>query len=359
MVSIHIRNLTKHFGSVVALDNINLTVESGEMFFLLGPSGCGKTTLLRHIAGFYTPDKGHLLFDDKDITHLPAHKRNTAMMFQSYALWPHLNVGENVAFGLHERKLPKAEIESRVQESLHMVKMGHLAERKINQLSGGQQQRVALARSIAVRPDALLLDEPLSNLDAKLRLEMRSEIRRICKEFGVTAVYVTHDQKEALHLADRMAIMEKGIISQVGSPREVFRSPHTASVASFIGEANFLPAEFIALSGSGSCATAHTTHGIFTGRITDPAWQPASGEKIQLCLRPEALRLTDLPAAANLLTGRLTDSVYLGELAQYTVRDSSGQLFHLSELNPAILRPADDSQVSLTVNPDDVMILRA
>jgi ABC-type Fe3+/spermidine/putrescine transport system ATPase subunit len=359
MVSIHIRNLTKHFGSMVALDNINLTIESGEMFFLLGPSGCGKTTLLRHVAGFYTPDKGHLLFDDKDITHLPAHKRNTAMMFQSYALWPHLNVGENVAFGLHERKLPKAEIESRVQESLQMVKMGHLAERKINQLSGGQQQRVALARSIAVRPDALLLDEPLSNLDAKLRLEMRSEIRRICKEFGVTAVYVTHDQKEALHLADRMAIMEKGIISQVGTPREVFRSPHTASVASFIGEANFLPAEFIALSGSGSCATAHTTHGIFTGRITDPAWQPASGEKVQLCLRPEALRLTDLPAAANLLTGRLTDSVYLGELAQYTVRDSSGQLFHLSELNPAILRPADDSQVSLTVNPDDVMILRA
>ena len=359
MVSIHIRNLTKHFGSMVALDNINLTIESGEMFFLLGPSGCGKTTLLRHIAGFYTPDKGHLLFDDKDITHLPAHKRNTAMMFQSYALWPHLNVGENVAFGLHERKLPKTEVESRVQESLHMVKMGHLAERKINQLSGGQQQRVALARSLAVRPDALLLDEPLSNLDAKLRLEMRSEIRRICKEFGVTAVYVTHDQKEALHLADRMAIMEKGIISQVGSPREVFRSPHTASVASFIGEANFLPAEFIALSGSGSCATAHTTHGIFTGRITDPAWQPVSGEKVQLCLRPEALRLTDLPAAANLLTGRLTDSVYLGELAQYTVRDSSGQLFHLSELNPAILRAADDSQVSLTVNPDDVMILRA
>ena len=359
MVSIHIRNLTKHFGSVVALDNINLTVESGEMFFLLGPSGCGKTTLLRHIAGFYTPDKGYLLFDDKDITHLPAHKRNTAMMFQSYALWPHLNVGENVAFGLRERKLPKTEIESRVQESLQMVKMGDLAGRKINQLSGGQQQRVALARSIAVRPDALLLDEPLSNLDAKLRLEMRSEIRRICKEFGVTAVYVTHDQKEALHLADRMAIMEKGVISQVGTPRDIFRSPHTASVASFIGEANFLPAEFIALSGSGSCATAHTTHGIFTGRITDPAWQPASGEKVQLCLRPEALRLTDLPAAANLLTGRLTDSVYLGELAQYTVRDSSGQLFHLSELNPAILRPADDSQVSLTVNPDDVMILRA
>ncbi len=359
MVSIHIRNLTKHFGSVVALDNINLTIKAGEMFFLLGPSGCGKTTLLRHIAGFYSPDKGHLLFDARDITHLPAHKRNTAMMFQSYALWPHLSVGENVAFGLHERKLSKTEVESRVQESLQMVKMGHLADRKINQLSGGQQQRVALARSIAVRPDALLLDEPLSNLDAKLRLEMRGEIRRICKEFGVTAVYVTHDQKEALHLADRMAIMEKGVISQTGTPREIFRSPHTASVASFIGEANFLAAEMIAPAGHGPFATVRTAHGIFTGRLTDPAWHPVSGDNVQLALRPEALRLTDQPAPANLITGRLTESVYLGELAQYTVRDPAGALFHLAELNPALLRAADDSQATLTIDPDDVMILRA
>ena len=241
MVSIHIRNLTKHFGSTVALDDVSLSIEAGEMFFLLGPSGCGKTTLLRHIAGFYTADHGQIHFGERDVTRLPVHKRNTAMMFQSYALWPHLNVSENVAFGLHERKLSRADIEKRVQESLQMVRMGHLADRKINQLSGGQQQRVALARSIAVRPDALLLDEPLSNLDAKLRLEMRSEIRRICKEFGVTAVYVTHDQKEALHLADRMAIMEKGVISQIGTPRDVFRSPRTATVAAFIGEANFLP----------------------------------------------------------------------------------------------------------------------
>lgn len=359
MVSIHIRNLTKNFGSMVALDNINLTIGSGEMFFLLGPSGCGKTTLLRHIAGFYTPDKGHILFDEKDITHVPAHKRNTAMMFQSYALWPHLTVGENVAFGLVERKLGRAEIGKRVQESLRMVRMGHLEDRKINQLSGGQQQRVALARSIAVRPDALLLDEPLSNLDAKLRLEMRSEIRRICKEFGVTAVYVTHDQKEALHLADRMAVMEKGVISQVGGPRDIFRSPRTASVASFIGEANFLDAEMIAPAAPGSLATVRTTHGIFTGRLTDPDWRPAATEKVQLCLRPEALRLTTTPAPANLIAGSLTDSVYLGELAQYTVRDAAGNVFHLSELNPALLRQADQPPVTLTIDPDDVMILRA
>jgi ABC-type Fe3+/spermidine/putrescine transport system ATPase subunit len=364
----------------VALDNVSLTIGAGEMFFLLGPSGCGKTTLLRHIAGFYTPDTGRILFNDRDITHVPAHKRNTAMMFQSYALWPHLSVAENVAFGLHERKLPRAEVEKRVQEGLQMVRMGHLADRKINQLSGGQQQRVALARSIAVRPDALLLDEPLSNLDAKLRLEMRSEIRRICREFGVTAVYVTHDQKEALHLADRMAVMEKGLISQVGSPLDVFRSPRTASVASFIGEANFLPGELVArttltdstapgLSTAAALNTAaawtvRTAHGPFTGRLTDPDWQPSPGEKVTLCLRPESLRLsgsTPTPAdpGTNQLTGKLTDAIYLGELAQYTLRDSTGATFLISELNPPGLRPAENTQTTATVSPADVMILKA
>src|SRR6187401_732203 len=224
MVSITIRHLSKSFGSTAVLRDIDLKIESGEMFFLLGPSGCGKTTLLRHIAGFYQQDSGHILFDARDMSGIPAHKRNTAMMFQSYALWPHLTVAQNVAFGLEERKLPKPEIAQRVQEALDMVQMGSLGGRKINQLSGGQQQRVALARSLAVRPECLLLDEPLSNLDAKLRLEMRGEIRRICKQFGLTAIYVTHDQKEALHLADRMAIMEKGVLSQIGPPRDISQS---------------------------------------------------------------------------------------------------------------------------------------
>ena len=359
MISISIRNLSKNFGDTVALDNVSLTIQAGEMFFLLGPSGCGKTTLLRHIAGFYTPDKGRLLFDAKDITDLPAHKRNTAMMFQSYALWPHLTVGENVAFGLNERKLPKKEVVTRVQESLALVKMGHLGDRKINQLSGGQQQRVALARSIAVRPDALLLDEPLSNLDAKLRLEMRGEIRRICKEFGVTAVYVTHDQKEALHLADRMAIMEKGIISQVGTPREIYREPRSSSVAEFIGEANFLSAELIAPAGHGPFWTARSlTHGVFTGRVTDPEWSPRAGDHARLCIRPESLRLTDQPAGGNVLSGKLTESLYLGEMAQYRLRDESGVEITLSEINPVAPRAAEGSPLRASVSPDDVMILR-
>src|SRR5580698_9880250 len=225
MISIRIQNLTKRFGPVTALHGLDLVIEPGELFFLLGPSGCGKTTLLRCMAGFYIPESGKILFGDEDVTRLAPHKRNTGMMFQSYALWPHMTVAENVAFGLEERKLPRAEIVTKVGEALESVHMGAYATRRPNQLSGGQQQRVALARALVIRPRCLLLDEPLSNLDAKLRLEMRSEIRRICKEFQLTTVYVTHDQKEALSVSDRMAVLESGRILQVGTPREVYCRP--------------------------------------------------------------------------------------------------------------------------------------
>src|SRR5512141_1811820 len=212
MISIRIQQLTKRFGTVTALDRVDLTINPGELFFLLGPSGCGKTTLLRTLAGFYEPDAGSIWFGDDDVTRLAPHKRNTGMMFQSYALWPHMTVAQNVAFGLQERKVPASEIKQRVGEALESVKMSAYAERSPNQLSGGQQQRVALARALVVRPRCLLLDEPLSNLDAQLRLEMRGEIRRVCKDAGLTAIYVTHDHKEALSVADRLAVMFAGRI---------------------------------------------------------------------------------------------------------------------------------------------------
>ncbi len=242
MTRVRCVQITKRFGDTVALDAISLDVEPGELFFLLGPSGCGKSTLLRLIAGLLAPTSGRIRFDDRDVTSLGTEQRNAVMCFQSYALWPHLTVRENVRFGLDVRGLGRAEQQRRVDEVLQLVQMAAYAARKPNELSGGQQQRVALARALVVTPDCLLLDEPLSNLDARLRLEMRGEIRRICKDTGVTTIYVTHEQKEALSIADRVAILDRGQIQQIGAPREVYLRPASRFVAGFIGETNLLSA---------------------------------------------------------------------------------------------------------------------
>jgi iron(III) transport system ATP-binding protein len=360
MPTITVENLTKKFGEVKALDRVNLRIEKGELFFLLGPSGCGKTTLLRHIAGFYMPEEGRIFFDDEDVTRIPPHKRNTGMMFQSYALWPHLTVARNVAFGLEERRVPRAEIKERVARALADVHMEAYGERKIAQLSGGQQQRIALARALVIRPRCLLLDEPLSNLDAKLRLEMRSEIRRICKEFGLTAIYVTHDQKEALSISDRMAILENGRIAQVGTPEEVYHRPHTRVVADFIGETNFLAGTVRGTEGGK--LRVETAHGHFSGITGNRDWQPAAGEKVLLSMRPEAWRIAhhahDAPAPENFLTGRVEEKTYLGEIAQYQVRAGDAVL-KLFELNP---RPGEGyvgELIRATVSPEDVVAVPA
>ena len=243
---ITIENLVKVFGSgksaATACDHLSLTIEPGELFFLLGPSGCGKTTLLRMIAGFIDPTSGTIAFDGKDVTHDPPNKRNTGMVFQSYALWPHMTVAQNVAFGLNVRKVANPEKDQRVLDALAAVQMEEYASRKPNQLSGGQQQRVALARALVIKPDVLLLDEPLSNLDAKLRNDLRLQIRKICKDSGITTVYVTHDQKIALSMADRVALLKSGHIEQIGSPRELYRSPKNRFVAEFLGETNLIEA---------------------------------------------------------------------------------------------------------------------
>ena len=249
MTRVRCEQITKRFGDTVALDAISLDVAPGELFFLLGPSGCGKSTLLRLIAGLLAPTSGRIRFDDRDVTALGTEQRNAVMCFQSYALWPHLTVRENVRFGLDVRGLGRAEQRERVDEVLRLVQMSAYAARKPNELSGGQQQRVALARALVVTPDCLLLDEPLSNLDARLRLEMRGEIRRICKDTGVTTIYVTHEQKEALSIADRVAILDRGRIEQIGAPRDVYLRPASRFVAGFIGETNLLAARVVRRDG--------------------------------------------------------------------------------------------------------------
>lgn len=354
MISIHVSQLTKRFGTAVALRGLDLEIAAGELFFLLGPSGCGKTTLLRSIAGFYIPEEGSIRFGDEDVTRLEPHRRNTGMMFQSYALWPHMTVAENVAFGLVERKVPRAEIDRRVAEALESVRMAAYATRRPNQLSGGQQQRVALARALVVRPRCLLLDEPLSNLDAKLRLEMRSEIRRVCKEFKLTTVYVTHDQKEALSIADRMAVLDGGRILQVGSPREVYRRPVCRTVAEFIGETDLIPGKLV--SRAGREAVVETAVGRFVGEFGDASARSAPGAEVTLSIRPECWTLRESGADVNSVAGRIGEATYLGEAAQYEFIANDVSL-KIHEINPH--RAPDDRSAALHAVADarDVVVL--
>jgi len=353
MISIRIQQLTKRFGAVTALDRIDLTINGGELFFLLGPSGCGKTTLLRTMAGFYKPDEGHIWFGDDDVTNLPPHKRNTGMMFQSYALWPHMTVAENVAFGLEERKIPRTEINRRVSEALASVRMGEYGQRRPNELSGGQQQRVALARALVVRPRCLLLDEPLSNLDARLRLEMRAEIRRIAKEFQLTTVYVTHDQKEALSIADRIALLDGGRVVQVGTPRELYRRPRTVAVANFIGETDFIPGTVKRANGDQVVAT--TEFGDFAGTSSERSTPPSAGAPVSVLVRPECWSVSASHRPGNCVRGMVTATTYLGDVAQHDVVCGARTL-RVLELNPRETGAAN-REVFLTAEPADVVIL--
>jgi len=346
--AISISRLTKSFEGAPspAVDHVDLEVAPGELYFLLGPSGCGKTTLLRMIAGFIEPTSGQVKFDGRDITFTPPNKRDTGMVFQSYALWPHMSVEQNVAFGLDLRKIARAEQSRRIAEALAAVHMAEYARRRPNQLSGGQQQGVALARALVIRPRVLLLDEPLSNLDAKLRIELRSEIRRICKESGITTVYVTHDQKEALSMADRMAVLRAGRVEAVGTPGDLYRRPPSTFVAEFLGETNFIPATRGAGSSLGTPAgTLASTHAA------------PKAEKLVVSIRPEAFRV-GMSQGANALRGRVVESTYLGELAQYVVELPGPTRVKAATINPgAPLLPGAD--IGLSVDPGDVVVLAA
>jgi len=241
MVKVKLVNVTKRFGEVIAVNKVSLEVREGELFTFLGPSGCGKTTTLRLIAGFYKPDEGEIYFDDELVNDIPPYKRNTGMVFQNYALWPHMNVFDNIAYGLKLRNMPPPQIIKKVKEVIELIGLKGKESRFPSQLSGGEQQRVALARALVIQPKVLLLDEPLSNLDAKLRLKMRSEIRRLQKRLGITTIYVTHDQEEALSISDRIAVMNKGEVLQIGTPLEIYEKPKDIFIADFIGTTNFIP----------------------------------------------------------------------------------------------------------------------
>ncbi len=346
-------------GRTIVLKAVNLEIEAGELFFLLGPSGCGKTTLLRIIAGFIEPDSGTVLLNGRDVTWAPANTRNTGMVFQSYALWPHMTVAQNVGFGLDIRKVPAKEQERRIHEALEMVRMDEYAMRRPTQLSGGQQQRVALARAIVIKPDVLLLDEPLSNLDAKLRIELRSEIRRICKESGITTVYVTHDQKEALSMADRVAIMHLGQVEQLGTPEELYRRPRSKFVAEFLGETNFIPASFVELRSNAAVFASAAGN---LGAVIVGAPRLAPGESATLSVRPESLVLTDgtsPPRAESFaLLGTLLETTYLGELAQHVVELKGGTRVKVAEMNPPYgAKRTRGGMVTVTARASDVVVL--
>ena len=351
MTSVRLCNIFKKFGATLALDDITLDIKAGELFFLLGPSGCGKSTLLRLIAGLHEPTSGNILFNDRDVTRLGTDKRNAVMCFQSYALWPHMSVRDNIAFGLDVRKVPQAELTARVDEALTLVQMMTMADRKPNQLSGGQQQRVALARALAVRPDCLLLDEPLSNLDAKLRLEMRTEIRRICKTAGFTTIYVTHDQKEALSVADRIAILKDGKLIQVGTPGELYHTPGTPFVAGFIGQTNLLTGKIASVEGE--MTKVDTSCGAVFAKTNSAI---GSG-KVVVSIRPEQLRVARNASTSgvNHLTGKLLETLFLGEASEHVVAVNDQKI--KITCTPPLFNPPE--QMTLEFDPKDAVVLAA
>ena len=314
MADLKIQGLAKSYKDVRVLESIDLDIASGEFFTLLGPSGCGKTTLLRTIAGFQHQDRGEIIVNGERIDHKPAHKRDIGMVFQDYAVFPHLSVADNVAFGLKARSLPKGEIVARVAESLKMVRLDGYQDRLPAQMSGGQQQRIGLARAMAIRPTLLLMDEPLSNLDAKLRIELREDIRDIQRRLGITTIYVTHDQEEALAVSDRICVMNKGNVEQIGTPFEIYRKPLRRFAASFVGTMNFLPGQ---LEGGRLLVGSRS--------VAYPASETGS---VEVAIRPENVELGASPSEGEAISlkGEVLKVTFLGREAHYTLKTEAGTI---------------------------------
>jgi iron(III) transport system ATP-binding protein len=313
-VKVALQELTKRFGPVLAVDRVSLEIADGELFTLLGPSGCGKTSLLRLFAGFYRPDAGVIRFGDRVVNDLPPYARSIGMVFQNYALWPHMTVFQNVAYGLKLRGLSPEDVRNRVAQGLGQVNLGGLEGRYPGQLSGGQQQRVALARALVLSPDLLLLDEPLSNLDAKIRVQVRAEIRKLQRSLGITTVYVTHDQEEALSLSDRVAVLRDGRVLQIGRPRELYERPRSRFVADFVGVNNLIAGTVKAADGA--LVLVDTPIGLLRARPVDPI---AAGHACVLAVRPENVGVGGAAADSNQLNGRIVLASYLGNTLRYDV----------------------------------------
>ncbi|MDD3695127.1 MAG: ABC transporter ATP-binding protein [Lentisphaeria bacterium] len=347
---VKVEQLSKSFSGVKALSAVDLEVADGELFFLLGPSGCGKTTLLRCIAGFEQACSGQIYLGEEEVSAKPAHLRNSAMVFQGYALWPHMSVYENISFGLEMRGLDKKEREKRVLAALRLVQIEELAQRKPNALSGGQQQRVALARTLAVEPGCLLLDEPLANLDAKLRAEMRLEIRKLCKDSGLTGIYVTHDRQEALSMADRIAVMHQGEICQIGTPQEIYRRPKSRFVAGFLGENNFIEGQLRSMQPG--TIIIDTALGDFRADTGHAGLK--EGDAVLLSVRPEAILLGE--DKENCLEVRHQQVEYLGELAKHLAKGQDGKTLQFYEMNPS--RQWQNGELhKLHVKAKDIVVL--
>jgi spermidine/putrescine ABC transporter ATP-binding subunit len=338
---ISFRDITKRWGSTLAVDNVSLDIEPGEFFALLGPSGCGKTTLLRMLAGLEVPSEGHVYIDGRDMSEIPPNKRAVNMVFQSYAVFPHMSVADNVAYGLKIDGVPQAERDKRVREALDLVQLGHLAERMPDQLSGGQRQRVALARALVKKPKVLLLDEPLSALDAKLREAMRFELSQLQQKVGITFIMVTHDQDEALAIASRIAVMNKGSIAQLGTPSELYEFPASRFVADFIGSVNMFegtliddqPTEAVVACPELDPHRVHLPHSV-PGKKMSPVWVAIRPEKMTLHRDAETPpAVPESPAAHNVAKGEIKEISYLGDISIYHVLLANGRLIRISRPN--------------------------
>lgn len=351
MPQVKLLDVTKRYGKVTAVDHLSLAIEDQEMVTFLGPSGCGKTTTLRCIAGFVVPDAGHIFIGDQDVTHVPPERRDIGFVFQNFALWPHMTVYQNLAFGLRLRRLRRDEIKARVHETLALVRMTGLEDRFPRQLSGGQQQRVALARALVLHPRVLLLDEPLSNLDAKLREEMRFEIRELQRKLKITAVYVTHDQAEALVLSDRIAILNRGQIEQIGTPQEIYQRPRSQFVASFVGLCSFMEARVEETSAER--VLVRTEDGLAIEAIAEGLSQ---GQAVTLALRPEFVEvLWTKPAQnKNVFPAQLTRFAYLGENLDCWLKVGKWDVrVHL----PAPRIQTLNSQLWVQLNPERIIVI--